>query len=205
MPSTIDTRNAGAAKAGKELPAEAYPGLEPAYLPPEPLFKFKAQDPLLRGDSSTGNIRAVAGAAAASEIGVYNMAHQEMTFRDTRLSAAVSIAPRHRLGRTTSSLGPEEQQTDFADGRAGGRAGSSLDRTRSSLADPPARSSIDRVGSSMSQYDAQVNILPLLGRHACLSSRHARFVCIVGHESSCLMIMSSGITSGSTAVTLLQT
>lgn len=154
MPS-IDAQKARAAKASKELP-EAYPGLEPAYLPAEPLFKFKGQDPLLRGDSSTGNIRAVAGAAAGTEISVYNMAQQEMTFRDTPLNAAVSITPRHRLSRTASSLGPEisavvRTRSSLDRGR------SSLDRGRSSLADPAARSSLERVGSSMAQYDSEVN------------------------------------------------
>lgn len=139
-------QSARAAKASKELP-EAYPGLEPAYLPSEPLFKFKGQDPLLRGDSSTGNIRA--GAAAAPEISVYNMGQQEMTFRDTPLNAAMSITPRHRLSRTASSLGPEVSAVV--------RTRSSLDRRRSSLADPAARSSIERVGSSMAQYDSEVN------------------------------------------------
>ena len=108
---TIDAQNARAATASKELP-EAYPGLEPYYLPSEPLFKFKGQDPLLQGDSTTGNIRAVPGAAAATEISVYNMAQQEMTFRDVPLNAAVSIAPRYRLGLTASSLQPEDSSVD---------------------------------------------------------------------------------------------
>lgn len=161
---------------GKEPLLEEYPGLEPALLPTEALFKFKAQDPLLRGNSSAGNIRAVPGAAAMSEIGVYNMAQEEMTFRDAPLNAAVSIAPRSRLGRTGSSIGPGEadwqlqqrESFDFADGRSYSsidRTRSSLDRTRSSLgrtqssfsyADPAARSLMERTGSSIAQYDAQV-------------------------------------------------
>ena len=109
MPA-IDAQNARAGTTSKELP-EAYPGLEPDYLPSERLFKLKGQDPLLRGDSSTGNIRAVPGAAAATEISVYNMAQQEMTFHDAPLNA-VSIAPRHRLGLTASSLQPEDSSVD---------------------------------------------------------------------------------------------
>lgn len=171
-----NTQTAGGAKfpTGKEPLTEDYPGLEPAFVPSEALFKFKGQDPLLRGESSTGNIRAVAGAAAVSEVGVYHMAQHEMTFRDTPLNAAVSIAPRHRLGRSASSLGPEaadwqsSQGFDVADGRATDRTRSSLDRTRSSLADPATRSLIERTGSSIAQYDAQVNTSHMLQNlHAC--------------------------------------
>ena len=180
MPTILEDEAEVARRAktptGKEPLLEEYPGLEPAILPTEALFKFKGQDPLLRGDSSAGNIRAVPGADAMSEIAVYNMAQQEMTFRDAPLNAAVSIAPRSRLGRTGSSTGPGEadrqlqsESFDFADG---GRAYSSIERTRSSLdrtrsslertrssfsyADPAARSLMERTGSSIAQYDAQV-------------------------------------------------
>ena len=173
MPAIMenDSEVAGQANSAstKEPWLDEYPGLEPAILPKEPLFKFKGQDPLLRGDSSTGNIRAVPGAAAMSEIGVYNMAQQEMTFRDAPLNAAVSIAPRSRLGRTNTSQGPGEaadwrqgQGFDFNDGRSYSsldRTRSSLDRTRSSFggyADPATRSLMERTGSSIGQYDAQV-------------------------------------------------
>ena len=167
---------------GKEPLTEAYPGLEPTFLPTaveEALFKFKGQDPLLRGDSSAGVIRAVPGAAAAmGEVGVYHMVQEEMTFRETPLNAAVSIAPRHRLSRTASSLGPDIQETDwqsFADGPVRPRssldrtrssladpARSSLDRTRSSLADPATRSLMQRSGSSIAQYDVEVGTLHVI-------------------------------------------
>ena len=169
MPSIKEAPQTRGAKipTGKELLTEDYPGLEPASLPAaveEALFKFKGQDPLLRGDSSTGNIRAVPGAAAAmGEVGVYHMAQEEMTFREGPLNAAVSIAPRHRLGRTASSLGPDTEEADwqsFADGPV--RTRSSLDRTRSSLADPATRSLMQRTGSSIGQYDAEVGTLHMI-------------------------------------------
>lgn len=177
MEDEVEIARRAKTPTGKEALLEDYPGLEPAILPTEGLFKFKGQDPLLRGDSSAGNIRAMPGAAAMSEVGVYHMAPQEMTFWDAPLNAAVSISPRSRLGRTSSSLGPGEadlqqsQSFNFADGRAYSsieRTRSSLDRTRSSLdrtrssfsyADPATRSLMERTGSSIAQYDAQACLL----------------------------------------------
>lgn len=112
----------------------------------------------MRGDSSTGNIRAVPGAAAMSEIGVYHMAQDEITLRDMPLNAAVSIAPRHRLSRTASSLAPDAEEADwqsFADRPVR----PSLDRTRSSLADPATTSLMQRSGSSIARYDVEVGTL----------------------------------------------
>lgn len=155
-------------KTDKAKLAEDYPGLEPAYLPEEALFKFKGQA-LMRDDSSAGDIRA---APAATEVAVYSMA-QEATFRETPLKAAVSITPRSRLGRTHSSLGPGEadqllrgespeqltrSQSQAAFGFSDGRAYSSIDRTRSSFnySDPATQSLMERSGSSIAQYDAMV-------------------------------------------------
>ncbi len=151
---------------GKEKLAEDYPGLEPAFSPLEPLFKFKGQG-LMHEDSSAGTIRAAPGMA---EVAVYNMA-QEGTFTPTPLGAAVSISPRSRLGRTQSSLGPGEadralrgespdqlgSQASF--GYADGRTFSSINRTRSSFnySDPATQSLMERTGSSVAQYDAQVS------------------------------------------------
>jgi len=154
---------------GKEKLAEDYPGLEPAFSPLEPLFKFKGQA-LMHEDSSAGTIRAAPGMA---EVAVYNMA-QEGTFRPTPLGAAVSISPRSRLGRTQSSLGPGEadrvlrgenpeqllrSQSQASFGYANGRTFSSIDRTRSSFnyADPATQSLMERTGSFIAQYDAQVS------------------------------------------------
>ncbi len=151
---------------GKEKLAEDYPGLEPAFSPLEPLFKFKGQA-LMHEDSSAGTIRAAPGMA---EVAVYNMA-QEGSFMPTPLGAAVSISPRSRLGRTQSSLGPGEadralrgespdqlgSQASF--GYADGRAFSSINRTRSSFnySDPATQSLMERTGSSIAQFDAQVS------------------------------------------------
>ncbi len=152
---------------GKEKLAEDYPGLEPAFSPLEPLFKFKGQG-LMHEDSSAGTIRAAPGMA---EVAVYNMA-QEGSFMPTPLGAAVSISPRSRLGRTRSSLGPGEvdrallrggspdqlgSQASF--GYADGRAFSSINRTQSTFdySDPATQSLMQRTGSSVAQYDAQVS------------------------------------------------
>ncbi|DBA74159.1 hypothetical protein WJX77_004162 [Trebouxia sp. C0004] len=150
---------------GKEKLAEDYPGLEPAFSPVEPLFKFKGQA-LMHEDSSAGTIRAAPGMA---EVAVYNMAQTD-TFRP--LGAAVSISPRSRLSRTQSSLGPGEadrvlhgdspDQLERAPSRASfGRAFSSISRTRSSFnyADPASQSLMQRTGSSIAQYDAQGNLV----------------------------------------------
>lgn len=156
----------------------------------EALFKFKGQDPLLRGDSSTGNIRSMPGAAAMGEVAVYHMAQEEVTFREMPLNAAVSIAPRHRLSRTASSLGPDSQEADwqsFADGPV--RTRSSLDRTRSSLADPATRSLMQRTGSSVAQFDAEVGILHTLhifSANLCTSSMV--YVCTASIGQSSLLL-----------------
>lgn len=177
---------------GKEPLTEDYPGLEPASLPApveEALFKFKGQDPLLRGDSSTGNIRAVPGAAAAmGEVGVYHMAQEEMTLRERPLNAAVSIAPRHRLSRTASSLGPD---TEEADGPV--RTWSSLVRTRSSLADPATRSLMQRTGSSVGQYDAEVGTLPMIAQFPNTYLCTPRCICLRVY-SKCLPIARTTVT-----------
>lgn len=191
MPTVkTDPQTARGAKTptGKESLTEDYPGLEPACLPTaveEALFKFKGQDPLLRGDSSTGNIRAMPGAATAvGEVGVYHMAQEEMTFRETPLNAAVSIAPRHRLSHTASWLGPDTDMAgwqSFADGPA--RTRSSLDRTRSSLADPATRSLMQRSGSSIGQYDAEVGTQHIIEDHPpppcthLCTSRYMLYMC----------------------------
>ena len=152
--------------AGKEKLAEDYPGLEPALSPLEPLFKFKGQA-LMHEESSAGTIRAAPGMA---EVAVYNMA-QEGAFTPTPLGAAVSISPRSRLGRMQSSLGPGEADRALRGespdqlgsrasfGYADGRKFSSINRTRSSLdySDPATQSLMERTGSSIAQYDAQVN------------------------------------------------
>ena len=161
--------------AGKESLAEDYPGLEQPIVAAEALFKFKGQS-VLYEDSPPGSIRSAPGAAAMTEIGVYNMSQEALpTFREGPLNAAVSIAPRSRLGRNQSSLAPgdadrmmrgessyeelsrSQSQASFA--FADGRPYSSIDRTRSALAysDPATQRLMERSGSSMSQYDAQVS------------------------------------------------